>query len=319
MATKFEAHLEAAVSATLDEAVRIAEIAAPTFEEQARAEYVEACFAEIGGWDSLTRDRMGNVVAIRRGDPARGRVLAAAHLDTVFPDPEVSIRRARGKLLGPGIGDNSLSVAVLLAVGGALRAAPPRNVGDILLAANASEEGRGDLRGIRAIAKSHEGQFDRMRAVEGLARDRVQTGFVGSNRYKFTVETEDGHSWGAPPQRDPAARTRAGGARRGLSRGRHRAEGDDERRRNPRRPFGEYDRTGRDDGDRPPIRGCVNPRCAGRRDEAGRPKHGRPARWHTDDQAHRQATSWQPVAGRPADRYCAGCAALERAASSRVQ
>lgn len=197
MATKFEAHLEAAVKATLDEAVRIAEIAAPTFQEQARAKYVEARFAQIGGWDSLTRDRMGNVVAIRRGDPERGRVLAAAHLDTVFPDTEVTIQRARGKLLGPGIGDNSLSVAALLAVGTALQVAPPRNVGDILLAANVAEEGRGDLRGIRAIARTFSGQFDRVLAVEGLARERVQLGFVGSNRYELTVETEGGHSWGA--------------------------------------------------------------------------------------------------------------------------
>lgn len=197
MATKFEQHLEAAVSRTLDEAVRVAEIAAPTFQEQARARYVEERFAAIGGWDALTRDRMGNVVAVRKGERGRGRVLAAAHLDTVFPDAEVSIRKARGKLLGPGIGDNSLSVATVLAVGEALQAAPPRGVGDILLAANVGEEGRGDLRGIRAICKSHAGQFDRVLAVEGLARDRVQLGFVGSNRYELTVTTEGGHSWGA--------------------------------------------------------------------------------------------------------------------------
>lgn len=197
MATKFEELLEALVDRTLEEAVRIAEIPAPSFQEHARARYVEERFAAIGGWDSLTRDRMGNVVAVRRGDPDCGRVLAAAHLDTVFPDTEVSIRKARGKLLGPGIGDNSLSVATLLAVGEALQSAPPRGIGDILLAANVGEEGRGDLRGIRAVCKSFAGQFDRVIAIEGLARDRVQLGFVGSNRYELTVRTEGGHSWGA--------------------------------------------------------------------------------------------------------------------------
>jgi len=197
MVTKFEQHLTAAVADTLDEAVRIAEIAAPTFREQERARYVEERFAAIGGWDALTRDRQGNVVAVRKGETGRGRVLAAAHLDTVFPDSEVSIRKARGKLLGPGIGDNSLSVASVLAVGAALQAAPPRGVGDILLAANVAEEGRGDLRGVRTICKSFDGQFDRVLAVEGLARDRVQLGFVGSNRYELTVRTEGGHSWGA--------------------------------------------------------------------------------------------------------------------------
>ncbi|MDA0353314.1 MAG: M20/M25/M40 family metallo-hydrolase [Chloroflexi bacterium] len=197
MATTFEAHLAAAVNRTLAEAVRIAEIPAPTFAEDARARYVEERLAAIGGWASLTRDRMGNVVALHRGEAGRSRVLAAAHLDTVFPDATVSIRRQRGKLLGPGIGDNSLSVAALLAVAEALQAAPPRGAGDILLAANVGEEGRGDLRGIRAVCKSHAGQFDRVLAIEGLARDRVQLGFVGSNRYEITVTTEGGHSWGA--------------------------------------------------------------------------------------------------------------------------
>ena len=126
MATKYEQRLSSLVSATIEEAIRVAEIPAPTFKEQERARYVEQRFAEIGGWDSLDRDRKGNVVAIRRGDPKRGRVLVAAHLDTVFPDDQVAIRRERGKLLGPGIGDNSLSVATILAVGQALCFLPLR-------------------------------------------------------------------------------------------------------------------------------------------------------------------------------------------------
>ncbi len=197
MATKYEQRLSSLVSATIEEAIRVAEIPAPTFKEQERARYVEQRFAEIGGWDSLDRDRKGNVVAIRRGDPKRGRVLVAAHLDTVFPDDQVAIRRERGKLLGPGIGDNSLSVATILAVGQALKDAAPRGIGDVLLAANVGEEGRGDLNGIRAICKKYAGQFDRVLAVEGLALERVQLGAVGSLRYEIRVTTDGGHSWGA--------------------------------------------------------------------------------------------------------------------------
>jgi acetylornithine deacetylase/succinyl-diaminopimelate desuccinylase-like protein len=197
MPNRYEQHLARLAPQVIDEAVRIAEIPAPTFREQDRARDVERRFAEIGGWDHLERDRLGNVVAIRKGDPGAGRVLAAAHLDTVFPDAEIHIRRSRGRLAGPGIGDNSVSVAALLAVAQALHDAPPRGVGDILLAANVGEEGRGDLRGIRAICKQYAGQFDRVLAVEGHARDRVQTGFVGSNRYEIAVATDGGHSWGA--------------------------------------------------------------------------------------------------------------------------
>jgi tripeptide aminopeptidase len=197
MTTKYEQRLESLVNATIEEAIRVAEIPAPTFHEQERARYVERRFAEIGEWDALDRDRKGNVVAIRRGDPKRGRVLVAAHLDTVFPDSEVTIQRKRGKLLGPGIGDNSLSVATILAVGQALQDAAPRGIGDVLLAANVGEEGRGDLNGIRSLCKNYAGQFDRVIAVEGLALDRVQLGSVGSLRYEISVTTEGGHSWGA--------------------------------------------------------------------------------------------------------------------------
>jgi tripeptide aminopeptidase len=197
MATTYEQRLSSLVNATIEEAIRVAEIPAPTFREQERARYVEQRFAAIGGWDTLDRDRKGNVVAIRRGDPGRGRVLVAAHLDTVFPDSEVTIRRERGKLLGPGIGDNSLSVATILTVGQALQEAAPRGIGDVLLAANVGEEGRGDLKGIRALCKNYAGQFDRVLAVEGLALDRVQLGAVGSLRYEISVTTKGGHSWGA--------------------------------------------------------------------------------------------------------------------------
>jgi acetylornithine deacetylase/succinyl-diaminopimelate desuccinylase-like protein len=57
-------------------------------------------------------DATGNVVA-RFGPPDRPATVLAAHLDTVF-GPEVDVTPARdGDLLrGPGIGDDSLAVAV---------------------------------------------------------------------------------------------------------------------------------------------------------------------------------------------------------------
>ena len=279
MASKFERQLEAAVDATLEEAVRVAEITAPTFEEHERARYVEQRFAAIGGWGSLTRDRMGNVVAIRRGERGRGGVLAAAHLDTVFPDTEVSIRRARGKLLGPGIGDNALSVAAVLSVGAALQAAPPRGVGDILLATNAGEEGRGDLRGMRAICKNFGGQFDRVIAVEGACprsrADRVR---------RQQPLRADGADRGRPllgrvraAERDPVAGRCDRGAGPDLPGGRRRTEDDDERRPDPRGAVGEHDRAGRDGGDRSAVGGHERPGGVGPGDEACSPRRDRRA------------------------------------------
>src|SRR5690606_12026280 len=126
--------------------------------------------------------------------PKAARVMAAAHLDTVFPDAETPVLRERGKLTGRGIGDNSAGVAALLATAEALQGAPPRGIGDVILAANVGEEGRGDLRGVRRLVKDYADDFDCFLAIEGHALNRLQSVGVASLRYEVSVQTDGGHS-----------------------------------------------------------------------------------------------------------------------------
>jgi acetylornithine deacetylase/succinyl-diaminopimelate desuccinylase-like protein len=197
MTTAYERALDDAVLGVIDEAVRICEIPAPSFRERERARYVRDRFEAIGGWDELAVDRLSNVVAIRRGAPGATRLLVAAHLDTVFPDVATPVVRERGRLSGRGIGDNSVGVASMLGVAEAVQATRPRGLGDLILAANVCEEGRGDLRGIRRLALDYAGDFDGMIAFEGHSLNRVQLSAVASIRYEVRVRTEGGHSWGA--------------------------------------------------------------------------------------------------------------------------
>ncbi|MDP6607312.1 MAG: M20/M25/M40 family metallo-hydrolase [Dehalococcoidia bacterium] len=197
MATAYERELARLVPEVIAETVRVTEIPAPTSRERRRARYVHSRFEQIGGWDGLSIDGIGNVVAVRRGQPGKARVLVAAHLDTVFPDAETPVTRSRGRLHGRGVGDNSAGVAALLGVAQAVQSRAPRGVGDLLLAANVGEEGLGDLRGIRRIMRDHAGDFDAMIALEAHSLNRVQGGGVGSIRYEVSVRTEGGHSWGA--------------------------------------------------------------------------------------------------------------------------
>lgn len=197
MPTAYERALERAVPAVIAETVRIAEIPAPTFRERTRARYVHGRLAAIGGWSHLEVDGLSNVVAVRKGEAGRARLLLCAHLDTVFPDAATPVVRSRGTLTGRGVGDNSLGVAAMLGVAEAMRAAGVRGAGDIIFAANVGEEGRGDLRGARRLVKDYARDFDAMIAIEGHALDRVQTQAVASLRYEVSVETEGGHSWGA--------------------------------------------------------------------------------------------------------------------------
>lgn len=197
MTNEFDQALARLVPSVIEETVRITEIPAPTFREATRAEYVRRRFEAIGGWDDLAVDSISNVVAVRRGEEGRARLLLCAHLDTVFPDEATPVTRSRGRLTGRGVGDNSLGVAALLGAAEAIRAHAPSGIGDLILAANVGEEGRGDLRGVKRLLKDYEGQFDAVIAVEGHALNRLQRHGVASLRYEISVTTDGGHSWGA--------------------------------------------------------------------------------------------------------------------------
>ena len=110
MPTAYERALTALAPEVIAETVRITELPAPTGRERTRARYVHSLFDRIGGWDELTIDGIGNVIAIRRGRSDAARVLVGAHLDTVFPDAETPVTRSRGRLHGRGVGDNSAGV-----------------------------------------------------------------------------------------------------------------------------------------------------------------------------------------------------------------
>jgi acetylornithine deacetylase/succinyl-diaminopimelate desuccinylase-like protein len=74
----------------------------------------------------------------------------AAHLDTVFPaGTDVKVRREGTRLMAPGIGDDTLGLAVMLAMVRAMDKAGIRTERDIVFIANVGEEGPGDLRGMR--------------------------------------------------------------------------------------------------------------------------------------------------------------------------
>ncbi|HUY56142.1 MAG TPA: M20/M25/M40 family metallo-hydrolase, partial [Candidatus Nanopelagicaceae bacterium] len=174
------------------DALAICSAPSPTGSEQARAALITARLAATPGVFP-EGDAHGNVLAPIKGTRGGGPpVVVAAHLDTVF-GAEVTPRPARSgnRLVGPGIGDNSLALAALLALAADLRTAPPE--GDVLLVATVGEEGLGNLRGIRGLLADRSARF--VVALEGHGVDDLVTGAVGSTRLEVGCETPGGHSW----------------------------------------------------------------------------------------------------------------------------
>jgi len=124
----------------------------------------------------------------------------AAHLDTVFPrGTDVKVKREGTHLHAPGIGDNSVAIASLLAMVEALNTGGVRTAGDLYLASNTGEEGLGDLKGMKAFITDVKHRVAAAIAVEGMKVNRIIHVAVGSRRYKATYTARGGHSWGHFP------------------------------------------------------------------------------------------------------------------------
>ena len=184
---------------TVADIITLTETASPPFKERTRAEKWFA-MAKTHGLQDLEIDDEGNVTGLRRGIGNGQLICIAAHLDTVFPaGTDVTVRREGTKLFAPGVGDDTRSLAVLLAWLRAMDAASIETRADILFVADVGEEGAGDLRGVRHLFQK--GRYkDRIASfitVDSPDMDRIVTGGVGSKRYRITFSGPGGHSYGA--------------------------------------------------------------------------------------------------------------------------
>jgi acetylornithine deacetylase/succinyl-diaminopimelate desuccinylase-like protein len=180
---------------TVDLAIRIATVPAPTGSESDRALLVNEIFLELEV-DNVVTDELSNVVGRIPGKLRDRSILLAAHLDTVFArDTPIKIVREVNRVAGPGVGDNSLGVAAVLMVYRMLRELAIVPATDILLTGNVGEEGLGNLRGVTRVLDDNP-DIGAVVAVEGQNLGRITHIAVGSVRLRVTVTGPGGHSWG---------------------------------------------------------------------------------------------------------------------------
>jgi tripeptide aminopeptidase len=193
------AKLAADYDRTVAELVRITETPAPPFKERARAELYATMLREHG-LKEVEIDTEGNVTAVRPGTAGGPLLAVSAHLDTVFPEgTAIKVRREGSRLHAPGIGDDSLGLASLLAWARAMDAAGVKTKRGILFVATVGEEGAGDLRGVRHLfTKSrYKDRIGAFVSVDINDPARIVNAAVGSRRYRLTFNGPGGHSYGA--------------------------------------------------------------------------------------------------------------------------
>jgi len=183
------------IQRTIDLAIQVQQIPAPTFKERQRAEFVRERFNQAHLVD-ISVDAAGNVLGRLPGRNSAAPIILSAHLDTVFPEgTDLNVQQLPDQVRGPGIGDNSIGVAGLLGLIWALDERQVKLDSDLWLVANVGEEGLGNLRGMREIVNRFAGNVRAYIVLEGMALGQVYHRGLGVNRYRIGVSTAGGHSW----------------------------------------------------------------------------------------------------------------------------
>ncbi len=183
----FEAHL--ALLKTL------AAIPAPSHHEEKRAGFILDWLVKAGAIDAYIDEALNVILPF--GCEGRDDITVyMAHTDVVFPDmTELPVIRLGDRLCAPGVGDDTANVAAILTCVNYIIQHDLRPAEPVLLVLNSCEEGLGNLKGARKLLETYGSRLAGFVSFDAYY-DAVCTGAVGSHRYRVTVKTAGGHSYG---------------------------------------------------------------------------------------------------------------------------
>lgn len=181
---------------TLELVKKLVAIPAPSHHEERKADFVKK-WMEDQGAEGVFIDEACNVIFPYGCDGEKEIVVFMAHTDVVFPDLQpFTVMEDEEKLYAPGIKDDNADLAnLLMCVKYLLEYRPVMSAG-ILFVANSCEEGLGNLKGSKQIYEDYKERIKECISFDGNL-DAVVNRAVGSQRYRVSVKTEGGHSYGA--------------------------------------------------------------------------------------------------------------------------
>ncbi len=174
----------------------LARIPAPSNHEEQRAIWCKQYLESLGATGVVIDDALNVIFPYHVSENSNDLCAILGHTDVVFPDTEpLPFREENGRYYAPGIGDdttNAVAVMEMAAMAIALNLQPKTG---ILFVLNSGEEGLGNLKGTRQLMKDYGSRISRFYAIDGEL-DSVVTDAVGSKRWRITITTEGGHSFG---------------------------------------------------------------------------------------------------------------------------
>lgn len=174
----------------------LCEIPAPSGQEKARAVFCENWLKEHGVQGAYI-DPLQNVIWPYKDDGNGKLVVIAAHTDTVFTDTEpFKVRMEENRAYCPGIGDDTISVAMLLLLMNYMQHYTPKTETGMLFVLDTNEEGNGHLAGIRRVFEDYGDRIREFISLDGVA-GLFCTESVGYVHYRISIDAKGGHAFGA--------------------------------------------------------------------------------------------------------------------------
>ncbi len=174
----------------------LAPIPAPSHHEDLRVEFLVKYLKNLGA-EGVFVDEAKNVIWPFNVTEDNDLVVIMAHTDVVFPDTTpLPFSEDEKYFYCPGVGDDTARLATLLMTARYFAERSIRPKTGILFVANSCEEGLGNLKGCRQLFKTYGSRIKELISNDGALGNETHHA-VGSHRYRISVTTPGGHSWGA--------------------------------------------------------------------------------------------------------------------------
>ena len=160
----------------------LAQIPAPTGEEEQRIRYVLDRFVEAG-LPEVGPDEMGNAVGLLPGRQGQRTIMLVAHVDTIYPRTvNHNVTLEPDRVIGPGVGDNALGVAAMSLIPACLAHLGIELDSHLGLLASVQSLGRSNHAGLRFFLDHPPRPIDCGIVVEGLQLGRANYLSIGKIR-----------------------------------------------------------------------------------------------------------------------------------------
>lgn len=175
--------------------VMLGEIPSPTFQEEERISFLMQRLGE-SGLQNCSTDEVGNGVGLLPGTEGQSSILLVAHADTIFgakADHAVSV--GAESVTGPGVGDNSLGLALLATLPTLLENLDLSFKSNLLLLGGVRSLGRGDIEGLRFFLGNNKMPIHTGICVEGVQLGRLSYSSIGMLRGEITCSIPEQYDW----------------------------------------------------------------------------------------------------------------------------